>query len=356
MSQSSSLLALPYIQAAQAQKHVTHNEALRILDAVVQLSVAGISNTPPPVPLSGSRWIVGTSASGAWAGQADRVAIWQDDGWWEFHTPNEGWTAWDAQGRRSLLWDGTAWIAAAERVARLGIGADASAINRLTVAAAATLLTHDGADHRLTVNKAAAGDTASLLFQTGWSGRAEMGTVGDDDFVVKVSEDATTWLEGLRIAAATGAAKMQSLTLQGAAGFDDYLGRAGAYPDGLPVDLATFDLMLAGGSTTNIVLASKANSAGEGVSFGWLAGGAYTERMRLDVVGGRLGIGTAAPSAALHVEGPVRVGQTNVASLPSAASVGAGTLLYVSDAVGGAILAFSDGTVWRRSDTRAVIT
>ncbi len=48
MSQSSSLLALPYIQAAQAQKHVTHNEALRILDAVVQLSVAGISNTPPP--------------------------------------------------------------------------------------------------------------------------------------------------------------------------------------------------------------------------------------------------------------------------------------------------------------------
>ena len=32
-------LGLPYLAAAQAQKHVTHNEALRLLDNVIQLSV-----------------------------------------------------------------------------------------------------------------------------------------------------------------------------------------------------------------------------------------------------------------------------------------------------------------------------
>ena len=39
MSDITTHLLLPYILAAQAQKHVTHNEALRLLDAMVQLSV-----------------------------------------------------------------------------------------------------------------------------------------------------------------------------------------------------------------------------------------------------------------------------------------------------------------------------
>jgi len=38
MSDATTNLALPYILAAQAQKHVTHNEALRLLDGIVQLS------------------------------------------------------------------------------------------------------------------------------------------------------------------------------------------------------------------------------------------------------------------------------------------------------------------------------
>lgn len=32
-------LSLPYLIAAQSQKHVTHNESLRALDVVVQLAV-----------------------------------------------------------------------------------------------------------------------------------------------------------------------------------------------------------------------------------------------------------------------------------------------------------------------------
>lgn len=45
-----------------------------------------------------------------------------------------------------------------------------------------------------------------------------------------------------------------------------------------------------------------------------------------------------------------------VATLPSPVTAGAGRVLYVSDAAGGAIPAFSDGTNWRRVDTRAIVT
>ena len=93
----------------------------------------------------------------------------------------------------------------------LGVGTTSDATNRLAVASAATLLTHAGTDHRLTVNKASAPDTASLLFQSGWSGRAEMGLTGGEDFHVRVSPDGSAWTSALRIDRTSGAAVARSL-------------------------------------------------------------------------------------------------------------------------------------------------
>jgi hypothetical protein len=88
-------LGLPYLAAAQAQKHVTHNEALRVLDTVIQLSVLDRSLTEPPAtPAHGDRYIVGDSATGAWAGHDGEVAAYVD-GAWQFCTPEEGWVAYD---------------------------------------------------------------------------------------------------------------------------------------------------------------------------------------------------------------------------------------------------------------------
>ena len=72
-------LALPYITHAQAQKHVTHNEALPTLDTIVQLAVQDKDlSAPPESPASGGRYIVGASPSGAWTGRANDIAAWQD--------------------------------------------------------------------------------------------------------------------------------------------------------------------------------------------------------------------------------------------------------------------------------------
>ncbi|MCK4713828.1 MAG: DUF2793 domain-containing protein, partial [Marinosulfonomonas sp.] len=196
MSDVSFNLSLPFIQPSQAQKHVTHNEGMLRLDALVQLSVLAMDQTTPPaVPQSGDRYIVPASPTGDWAGHDWSLAVYQETVW-EFYPPNAGWTAWvDALGEQ-WVFDGSNWIAVPanfdfQNMDHVGINTTADTTNRLSVSSAATLLTHEGAGHQLKLNKAATGDTASLLFQTGWSGRAEMGTVGDDDFSIKTSDGTT---------------------------------------------------------------------------------------------------------------------------------------------------------------------
>jgi hypothetical protein len=207
-------LGLPYIMAAQSQKHVTHNGAIRALDAVVQLSVLDRNlGAPPSSPAEGGRYIVAASPSGAWSGHAGKVAAYQD-GAWMFYVPSEGWIAWVADEDIAVVWTGSAWgsLVTGEGgggggdgdFETLGINATADSTNRLTIAADATLLNHDGDGHQLKINKAEAGDTASLLYQTGFSGRAELGLAGDDDFHFKVSADGATWKEAIVIDRASG--------------------------------------------------------------------------------------------------------------------------------------------------------
>lgn len=209
MSEVSSILSLPYIQPSQAQKHFTHNEAVAILDAVVQLSVATLSQTaPPPAPLARMRYIVPTGATGAWAGQEGMVTV-HDGTAWRFVSPVTGWIAWVEDEAGLVVFDATngwaAYAPGATGADTFGINSSADIINRLAVAAPATLLTHDGAGHQLKINKADSADTASLLYQSNWSGRDKMGVAGNDDFSLKVSADGANWSEALRADGATGA-------------------------------------------------------------------------------------------------------------------------------------------------------
>lgn len=211
MPDVSPILALPLIQPAQAQKHVTHNEALRLLDVLVQPVVARRDLTaPPPDPAEGDRHIVGAAPTGAWAGQAQRIALFEG-GAWVFLAPQPGWQAQVMQEGVAVVFDGAAWVAPADMVMRhaaLGVNTGADGTNRLAVAGPATLFTHAGAGHQVKLNKASLADTAALLFQTGFSGRAEMGLAGQDDFGIKVSADGAAWAEALRIGAATGEARL----------------------------------------------------------------------------------------------------------------------------------------------------
>ena len=212
MSENTNNLRLPYIMAAQAQKHVTHNEALRLLDDVVQISVASRSLNEPPEDVSeGQSFIVATNSTGAWLNRENQIAGWQD-GAWQFHEPRDGWVAWDQSSQGLVVFSSGSWQSIqteTESAALFGINANADLNNKLTVKSDAVLMSHNGdndgsGDMRLTVNKEQSSNTASLVFQSGWSGRAEVGLAGSDAFSVKVSPDGVVWAEAITVDPTTG--------------------------------------------------------------------------------------------------------------------------------------------------------
>jgi hypothetical protein len=87
MSDETARLALPLLQPSQAQKHVTHNEAIDRLDFLVQLTVKGFDAiVPPAAPETGEAWALDPGAIGAWAGHGAEVASWRGEAW-VFATP-----------------------------------------------------------------------------------------------------------------------------------------------------------------------------------------------------------------------------------------------------------------------------
>jgi hypothetical protein len=107
---STARFALPLLAMAQAQKEVTHNEALTLLDALVQPVVEdGPQPDPPSMPAAGQAWIVGAGATGVWAGEEDALALWTDGGW-RFVMPAAGMRAQRLSDGAWLRFDGSAWI------------------------------------------------------------------------------------------------------------------------------------------------------------------------------------------------------------------------------------------------------
>lgn len=87
----------------------------------------------------------------------------------------------------------------------LGLGGAAGdASNILSVRGPGSLFDGDTAGHQIRINKDAVGDTASFVFQTGFSGRAEFGTIGNDDFEIKVSANGSTFTQAWVIDGTTG--------------------------------------------------------------------------------------------------------------------------------------------------------
>ncbi|MCE6074165.1 DUF2793 domain-containing protein [Agrobacterium vitis] len=202
MADNSPRLDLPYILPSQAQKHVTHNEALLVLDAVTQLVIEGTLATPPASPAAGSCYWVAATATDAWAGKEAHIAAWQDDSW-AFLAPAVGWRAYFRTTGQLQIYDGTDWqdlaLPATASFSRLGINATADDTNRLAVSSDAVLLNHAGGDNRLKLNKAGESNTATLLYQSNWQGRAEMGLAGSDQFSIKVCNDSGSWTTALLI-------------------------------------------------------------------------------------------------------------------------------------------------------------
>ncbi|SIQ33414.1 Protein of unknown function [Rhizobium sp. RU20A] len=202
MSDTTPNLAMPYILPSQALKHVTHNEALQIIDGLAQLAVLATLTAPPSDPEDGACFAIDDAATGLWAGRSGKLAL-RQDGDWIYLSPRAGWRGWFLAEDRLKVHDGVGWevFDPIGTPPRFGINTTADDTNRLAVAGPASLFTHSGNGHRMALNKAAAAETASLLFQTGFSGRAEIGLAGSDQLTVKTSANGSTWTTALTLTA-----------------------------------------------------------------------------------------------------------------------------------------------------------
>jgi Protein of unknown function (DUF2793) len=219
---------LPLIMPNQAQKHVTHNEALTLIDGLCHLVIKSFGQTtPPPSALIDDAYVVGASATGFWFGEDNNIAFNTDTGW-RFVTPRKGIIALDSTTSKLVIFDQGIWSPLGNAVelsssSQFGINTTADTTNRLALRSNAALLTAlnvgDGGngDMQLKINKETAGDTASLLYQTGFSGRAELGLAGDDDFRLKVSANGSVWTDALLINKTTGTATLANNSIGNAA-------------------------------------------------------------------------------------------------------------------------------------------
>ncbi|MEL6259349.1 MAG: DUF2793 domain-containing protein [Pseudomonadota bacterium] len=210
-------LSLPFLQPGQAQKHVTLNESLVRLDALVQIGVESRSlQSPPQSPVEGVKYIAASSPEGAWAGMAWQLWAFQDAAWTAF-PPMAGWLAWIKDEAALVVWTGTEWGPAASDTSdfasalsagafdRIGVnGAVADTTNRASFNVPSMLLNREVDDINLTLNKEASTHDARLDFQTGFSGRALIGLLGDDDFKIKVSADGQGFKTAISVDAHSG--------------------------------------------------------------------------------------------------------------------------------------------------------
>lgn len=136
-------LALPLLSVGQAQKETTHNEALGLIDLLMQPVVVAVgANTPPATPLPGQCWIVGPAPEQAWTGHAQAFAGWTAGGW-RFGMPMPGMHAWSlADGAEARYADGgwTIGVMTATRLEIAGVQVVGARQSRISEPAGGTVI------------------------------------------------------------------------------------------------------------------------------------------------------------------------------------------------------------------------
>lgn len=203
----SARLGLPYLAAGQLQKHVTLNEGLTRLDALVQMAVTSRTVASPPASApEGDLYILPDGVDGAaWAAFAPGDLVRAEISGWSGVDVPAGALAWITDEARFVVRGNEGWLPLGGHLGpvgpldQLGLGTTADADNPFAARLNKALWTArevaaggDG-DLRFTLNKEAPADVLSMLFQSGYGGRAELGLIGDDDLSLKVSADGETW-------------------------------------------------------------------------------------------------------------------------------------------------------------------
>lgn len=216
MSTQTPRLGLPLLAGGQAQKHIVVNDALLDIDHLVQARLSSRSVTAQPAsPADGDLYMIPTGATGAnWASFTVGQVVRYFDGFWYSLSHPEGTIIYVADEDLYLSKSVSGWvrldslITELKNLKRLGIGTVADSDNPLSAYLNSALLAakpvSDGGtgDMRLTINKSAVTNIASLIFKNDFVAKAEIGLLGNDSFGLKVSNDGNAWVSAITVTAA----------------------------------------------------------------------------------------------------------------------------------------------------------
>ena len=100
--------SLPLLFAGQSQKEMTFNEAILLVDFLLQPVIESTTTAVPGAPTPGQCWIISTGASGIFSGKTDQIAAWSEGGW-RFIAPKEGMRVFDRARTGHRIYHGGAW-------------------------------------------------------------------------------------------------------------------------------------------------------------------------------------------------------------------------------------------------------
>lgn len=408
LMEQSTNLSLSYVMGQQSQKHVTVNESFRRLDALVQSTAASrIESVPPHPPQEGINYILPNDINDAgslWDGfSQNSIAAFQDGAWVEI-IPKEGWRVFIQDENALLVFHDSTWGVISgggnANPAQLGVNTASDEINRFAVKSDAILFSHDDVtpgtgDLRHVFNKSSTGNIGSLLFQTGFSGRVELGLLGNDNFTLQVSADGQSFTKALEVDHMTGIVSLANLSMKTDSGASEIHfstgGKSPFWAVGQSIDESFHITRLNGGFGTggrviiydangNLGLWGLPNNKGRiSVRSNINADGAdnilYLQQTALSPAKGVVQfhnnqdnttpilscttntrtVMSVPAFGSILVDAPIKLMNVSSATLPNAGMAGAGAMVYVSDAAGGAIPAFSDGSHWYRVSDRSII-
>ncbi len=117
---TSPILGIPLISNQQAQPEVTHNEAVLLLQ-VALMGCIQLGVDSPPAASDGDTYVIGSSPTGAWSGQANKIAVRYSSAWLflpgvdssgsniAMGAAQAGMRIFDNDSDAIYVWDGSAW-------------------------------------------------------------------------------------------------------------------------------------------------------------------------------------------------------------------------------------------------------
>lgn len=103
-------LSIDLIHPNQSQKELTINEALTIIDSVLNNSIININvNNIPLNPASGDLYHIGDSATGEWENYLGHMAVYTDGGW-RYFMPRHGFIMWSNAHDSKIVYKQGAWV------------------------------------------------------------------------------------------------------------------------------------------------------------------------------------------------------------------------------------------------------